>query len=59
MDNSEVVLEKLNRGAILGAYSFLVADETRVIAKCATPVHIYTIEREKFTELVQRDPVLM
>ena len=52
-------MEKLNRGAILGAYSFLVADETRVIATCATPVHIYTIEREIFTEIVQRDPVLM
>ena len=29
-----VVLEKLTRGAIIGAYSFLVADTLKVSAQC-------------------------
>ena len=60
MDNgTPVVLEKLSRGAIIGAYSFLVADTLKVNTQCVTPVHIYSIEREKFTDIVQRDPVLL
>ena len=36
MDNgTPIILEKLSRGAVLGANSFLVADENRVNAVCA------------------------
>ena len=60
MDNGiEVVLEKLTRGGILGAYSFLVSDTLKVNATCTTAVYLYSIERERFTDIVQRDPVLL
>ena len=60
MDNgTEVVLEKLSRGAIIGAYNFLVADTLKVNTLCVTAVHIYSIERERFTDIVQKDPVLL
>jgi len=50
MDNdSTIVLERLGRGSILGAYTFLVADENTVAAKCATATQIFTIERKRFT----------
>ena len=50
MDNgTNVVLEKLTRGAIIGAYSFLVADSNKVIASCQTHVQIFAIERDRFT----------
>ena len=35
MDNgTPIIIEKLERGAILGAYLFLVADENKVDAIC-------------------------
>ena len=53
MDNGiEVVLEKLTRGGILGAYSFLVSDTLKVNATCTTAVYLYSIERERFTDIV-------
>jgi len=56
MDNgTPLVIEKLTRGAILGAYLFLIADENKVTATCVTACQIYTIDRERFTELVTRD----
>ena len=60
MDNgTPVVLERLSRGGILGAYSFLVSDTLKVNTTCVTAVHLYSIERERFTDIVQRDPVLL
>ena len=54
MDNgTPVVLEKLSRGGILGAYSFLVSDTLKVNTTCMTAVHLYSIERERFTDIVQ------
>ncbi len=59
MDNGTLVnIETLSRGAIIGANMFLVADENQVTATCKTQVQILTIERERFTKLVQRDAAL-
>ena len=56
MDNgTPIILEKLSRGAVLGANSFLVADENRVNAVCATQTQIFTIDRDRFTQIVQKD----
>ena len=56
MDSDEkIVLERLGRGAILGAYTFLVEDQNYVTASCTTASYIYTIERKRFTRIVQRD----
>ena len=53
MDNDEkIVLERLGRGAILGAYTFLVEDQNYVTATCTTATYIYTIERKLFTRLI-------
>ena len=50
MDNEQkIVLEKLTRGSIIGAYTFLVADENEVLATISTGTHIFTIERKRFT----------
>lgn len=51
-------MERLDRGSIIGAYSFLVADENTVTATCSIGTHIFTIERKRFTQLVQRDAKL-
>ena len=60
MDNgTTVVLEKLSRGAILGAYSFLIADDNMITAQCSSPVQIFTIDRHRFTMIAQRDPDLL
>ena len=60
MDNgTPLILEKLTRGAILGSYMFLVADENKVTATCVTACQIFTIDRTRFTELVLRDPKLL
>ena len=56
MDNgTTVTLEKLTRGAIIGAYTFLISDENMVSAQCSTPVQLYTIDRHRFTMVAQRD----
>ena len=60
MDNGTVLtIEKLNRGAILGSYMFLVADENFVTATCVALCLIFTIDRARFTDLVLRDPNLL
>lgn len=60
MDNgTPLIIEKLTRGAILGSYMFLVADENKVTATCVTACQIFTIDRTRFTELVLRDPKLL
>ena len=59
LDNSCVTLENLSRGAILGAYTFLVADLNMVSAVCKTPVYIITMERKRFTELVYPNKTLL
>lgn len=59
MDNgTPVILEKLTRGAILGARTFLVADENQITAVCASPVQLFTIDRYRFAHLVQNDKAL-
>ena len=53
MDSDEkIVLERLSRGAILGAYTFLVEDQNYVTATCTMASYIYTIERKRFTRIV-------
>ena len=59
LDNDEkIILERLGRGAILGAHTFLVADANYVTATCTMATQIYTLERKRFTYLIQRDPAL-
>ena len=60
MDNgTPVVLERLTRGAILGAYTMLIEDDLKVSAVCTSPVVIFTIGRKRFTEIVLQDPDLI
>ena len=60
LDNgTTVVIERLTRGAIMGSYLFLVADKNIVTAVCTSNVQIYTIERDRFTQLVQHDSQLL
>lgn len=56
--DQKFVIERLTRGSIIGAYTFLVADENMVTATCSQATQIYTLERKRFTQLVQRDPKL-
>jgi CRP-like cAMP-binding protein len=56
MDNgTPVVLERLTRGAILGAYTMLIEDDLKVSAVCTSPVVIFTIARKRFTEIILHD----
>ena len=57
LDNntSSIVLEKLTRGAILGANMVLNGDHNKVTAQCSSPVQIYSIEKERFFDLVKND----
>ena len=57
-DEIPVVLERLGRGCILGANTFLVSDQTEVTATCTMPTRIFAIERSRFTQIVQRDKKL-
>ena len=60
MDNgTPVVLEKLERGAILGAYMFLVNDDIKITATCTTACRIFVLDRKVFTQLVVRDTSLL
>ena len=60
MDNgTEIEIERLSRGAVIGAYMFLVSDENHVTATCKTQTQIFTIERTLFTHIIQRDPDLL
>lgn len=60
MDNGiPLVLEKLRRGAILGAYNMLIEEEVKVQAVCTEPTVLFTIDRERFTEIVMKDKDLI
>jgi CRP-like cAMP-binding protein len=54
-----ITVEKLTRGAVIGAHKMLISDLNSVTAICTTHVIIYTIERKLFTELCTRDSQLM
>ena len=56
---TEVVIERLSRGAILGAYSMLVQDEVQVEAICTTAVTMFTIDRATFTHMVGQHKKLL
>lgn len=54
-----MVIEKLTRGAVIGAHKMLVSDLNSVTAICVSHVIIYTIDRKLFTQLCTMDVQLM
>ena len=56
MDNgTKVMLEKLGRGGIIGATKMLNEAPQQVEAMCLSSTIIYTIDRDTFVKIVQRN----
>ena len=56
---TQMTVEILTRGAVIGANKMLIQDQNSVRAECVGHVIIYTIDRKLFTQLVSRDAELM
>lgn len=56
---TQMTVEVLRRGAVIGANKMLILDQNSVRAECISHVIIYTIERKIFTQLASRDSELM
>lgn len=56
---TQMTVEVLTRGAVIGANKMLILDQNSVRAECIGHVIIYTIERKIFTQLASRDSELM
>ena len=57
-DGTQVVLENLTRGGVCGAYKILLNAQTSVTATCETSVMMFTIDRDQFINIVDRDFML-
>lgn len=57
MDNgTEFPIERLGRGSIVNAHSFLIEDKLDAIARCGTTSTIYVLSSDKFLRLIQNFP---
>lgn len=49
LDNGlPITIERLQRGSVLGQYTFLLEDDLEVGAKCASQVCVYFIPKDRF-----------